>query len=160
MENIKKLSNYATAYVLWAVCVLMSIWAAFRVRDAILSWLVLGSLDRYESGARERFYTALQFRATETWSYLVMGLALVVVVVVLEHVFRTGAQAKRVWARFSLMMAVILGVLCLAELAIALAEGAVQPLTGGDFLVPAVYLVPTVLFGWLWRSLRSTRPTA
>jgi hypothetical protein len=154
MKNLKKYSHYSLAYLLWALSIVVSAWGAFRVRDAIMSLLVISSLDRYESGAREQFYTALQFRATETWSYLFIGMVVIVVIVVLESVFRTSVPTGQVWSRFSLVTAIEFGVLCLAELVITLTEGAIQPLTWGNFIPPLIYLVAAILFGWLWISIR------
>ena len=157
---MRKLPTYTLAYLLWAVSVVIGAWMTFRIRDALLALLVVASLDRYESGAREKFYTALQFRATETWSYLFVGLLLIVLIVILEHVFRVGAQAGQVWQRFSLVLAIELGVLALAELALALSVAAVQPLVWSDLIIPLAYLVPAVLFAWLWASLRPKISTA
>jgi len=111
-------------------------------------------MDRYQAGAGERLEASLRMRATDVWTYLMMGVILIVMVVVLETVYRVGAQKNEVWARFSLVTAIELGVLFLSELAITLSKSAVKPLTWGDFIIPVIYLVPTLLFTWLWFSIR------
>jgi len=159
MKNIRQYSVYLLAYTMWASCVAAGFWVVLRLREAMLSLIVIASLDRYEAGVRERFYTTLQMRATDVWSYLLMGMILIVLIVVLETVFRVGAQKGQVWQRFSLVIGVELAVLFLSELSIALAAGAVQSMTWADFIVPIVYLIPAALFGWLWNSIRP-KPSA
>ena len=160
MKNIQKYSVYILAYTLWVVSLVGGFWVLLRLREALISMLVVMSLDRYQSDASERFNTALQMKAAESWSYLFIGLILIVLIVVLESVFRTGAQKGQVWQRFSLVLAVELGVLFLSELVISLSAGAVQPLSWGDFVVPVIYLIPAALFGWLWASIRPRPSTA
>lgn len=161
-DNLKRYSSYALTYLFWAVSVVVSVWSAYRARDAILSWLVAASLNRYETGAREKFYIGLQFRAAETLSYLFIGLTLIVVIVVLEFVYRTGAQKNQIMQTVSLVMAAQSGVLFLVEVAIVLAESAIHSFAWGDFiprviyLLPprVIYLLPAILFCWLWLSIR------
>jgi hypothetical protein len=159
MKNIHKYSVYVLAYSLWAICVTGGFWVLLRAREALISMIVVASLDRYEIGAREAFNTGLQVRATDIWSYLFMGIGLIIMVVIFESVFRTAALEKQVWPRFSLVLAIELGVLFLAELVIALAESAVRAFSWADLIVPLAYLIPAALFVWLWLSIRP-KPSA
>ena len=154
MKNIRQYSVYILAYVLWAVSLIGGFWVVLRLREALITLIVILNLDRYQSDAAQRFETALQVKAAESWSYLFMGIILIVLIIILESVFRNGAHKGEIWSRFSLVLAVELGFLFVAELVIALAAGTVQALTWGDFVIPAIYLVPTILFTWLWFSIR------
>ena len=157
---MKKYSSYGLAYLLWAVSVVMGYWVVSTVRTTVITLLVVSTIDRAESDARERFYAGMQVRAADVWSIVLMGLALIVIIVLLENLYRTAVQPGKLWARFSLVTAIEFDLLFLARLTTAILSGVVESLTWANFVAPAALLVAAVLFYWLWVSIRKPKAAA
>ncbi len=157
MDNIKKYSTYGLAYLLWVVSVVMGYWVVSTVRTTLITLLVVSSINRAESDARERFYAGLQVRAADVWSIVLMGLAMIVIIVLLENLYRTAVLPGKLWARFSLVTAIGFGVLFLARLTTAILTGVVETLSWGNFVAPIALFVAAALFCWLWVSIRAPK---
>jgi len=157
MNRIKNASVYVLAYSLWVVSMVFGYFVISKGRDALLSILVAATYGRYASDAEQTFYTAKQVKAADVWSYILLGLGLIIMIVVLEHVYRMAAQNNQVWPRFSQVTLIEFAVMGICELVIALSAGVVKPLSASDFLLPLVYLVAAGLFWWLWRTLRAPK---
>ena len=154
MNQNKNVLEYVLAYILWAVSIFLSFWVVMKARDALLSALVVSSLDRFESNAREKFYTSLEIRVADVWSWLLVGLVLVVLIVYLEHVFRSLVSTARLWPAFWLISACQVGIFSLASLAIFLMESVVQPLTWRGFYFPLVEGIAAGFLFLLWGKTR------
>lgn len=136
---------------------LLGYFVVSKGRDALMSLLVAFTYDRYASDPKQAFYTALQVKAADVWSIVLMGIVLVILIVVLEHVYRTAAQVNQVWSCFSQVLMVGFAAMFVFELVITLAASVVQPLSVGNFIISAIYLVAAGLFWWLWRTLRAPK---
>ena len=117
MDTKNKVGWYALAYALWAVSLAGAIWAGLLTRQALVNSVSVASLSRAKESAHAAFYIDLQIRAGDVWSYLVLGLVMVVVVVFLENYYRSAVPSGRLLARFLLVTTVTIGVLCAASTA-------------------------------------------
>jgi len=97
MERLKSLAAYGLVYLLWAVSLPLGGWVIYDLRDAILTALAVITAKLYQSNTREAFYANLQLRAADTTSWLLMGVALVVIIVLIENIYRLGMYVGRLW---------------------------------------------------------------
>ncbi len=153
-------ARYALAYVLWAVSIVLGAGVGLLARDAVMNALAIGSsMGRAQPNPSQAFYSGLQIRAGDTWSYLLLGIALVLLVVFVEHWYQTGVPLRRLLPRFLLVTAAELAVLFAAHgLYFVLARSAgLIPWSSAS--VPIFELAATALFVGLyaWRSRQPTR---
>ena len=158
MNWVRRLSAYLLAYLLWAASFGLGAAAIYRVREVYLSIVVASTRTGKLITSSDQFYQSLQTRALDTWSLLFAGIALIVLIVYLENLMRTGVQSGQLWHRFFSTMVVESGVLSLASLAYAITAGLVAGFTYRSFYSP---ITETILLGiclWLWSRVRQQKP--
>ena len=153
-DQLKSILAYGLMFFLWAISLPVAGWVILDVRDTILTVLAVISAKRVQSGTAEAFYANLRLRAADTTSYLFVGIALVIVVVVIENIYRSGMFTDRLWKRFFLVWAVCFGLLALNGLVKDLARSAIDAFTWRGLFGPAVYSVLAVFFFVIGRSKR------
>ncbi len=91
--------SYVVAYALWAVSVTASVLVGLLVQSALVQMATIAALDTAgDPGAA--LDASLRIRFGDVWSYMLIGLILVAVVVFVEHWYRTGVETGRVLVCF------------------------------------------------------------
>jgi hypothetical protein len=157
MNSIRRLTTYALAYLLWAITTLLGGIVLLQVRDASLSVVVISTYDRFKDNATALFYSSLQTRTMDQWSYLLLGLLLVILIVFIEYFYRTGVQPGSLWLRFFQVTAVEFGALFVANLISAMVIWDVSGFTWQSLFYPLLELLTTTIFIWLWIDTRRRR---
>ncbi len=158
---MKTVSRYALAYLLWALTIVAMVVVALLARDALMNSLTMSSVSDIEPGALGALDTSLRLRAVGTWSYPIIGVILVVLVVFLEHYYRTAASTALLLARFVKAAALTLIVLFVGHLVLFLTSRSAGVMDWAGAWLPALELVVVgLLFGiyaWLRRRPVSLR---
>ncbi len=155
---MKLYARYVLAYVLWAVSIVLGAGVSLLARDSLMNALAIASsIGRTQQNPSQAFYSGLQIRAGDTWSYLLLGLALVLLVVFVEHWYRTGVPLGRLLPRFLLVTAVELGVLSAAHGIYFVLAASTGLIPWRSVYVPILELAATALFAGLyaWRAKRA-----
>lgn len=153
-EQLKTIVSYGLTYLLWAISLPLGGWVVYDLRDMVLTVMAVLTAKLYHSGTREAFYANLRLRAADTTSYLLMGVALVLIIVVIENFYRLGMLAGHLWSRFFLVVASCFGLLCLFGLVNDLMRLIIDAFTWRNLFYPVVYGVTAIFFFGLWRIRR------
>ena len=151
---MKEFSRYTLAYVLWAVSFIMAGGIGLIARESFVNFLAFLAVPATKGDKAADFYMGLQIRAVETWSYVLLGFLVVVVIVFVEFYYRSGAAKGRLLVQFLVVTAVELGLLALAHLSnfiIVMSLGSNNWL--GLFL-PLIEIIVTGIFVWLYMRLK------
>lgn len=159
---MKEYARYVLAYGLWLVSIVAGSVIGLLTRDAVLNVLALSAAGRMQQSPSLAFYTGLQLRAGNIWSYFLLGIVLVVMVVVLEHWYRTAVPLGRLAERFFLTTAIELAVLFVGHafyFALFLSAGLAP---WRSVAIPALELLAVGACAalYLWRVRRPGRPLA
>ncbi len=149
-SSIRRYTSYALAYLLWVISTILGGMVLLQARDAYLSVVVMSTYDRIKDNATALFYSNLQTRSLDQWSYLLLGLILVILIVFLEHFYRTGVQPGSLRLRFFQLTTIEFGVLFLANLTSAAVVWDVSGFTWRSLFYPLLELITTSIFIWLW----------
>ena len=159
-KSIRSYSTYALAYLLWAITTILGGMVLLQARDAYLSVVVMSTYDRFKDNARELFYSSLQTRTLDQWSYLFLGLLLVVLIVFIEHFYRTGVQPGILRLRFFQVTAIEFAGLFLANLTSTMIIWSVSGFTWRSLFYPLLELITAMIFVWLWIDTRRRKIAA
>lgn len=160
MNSLRRISTYALAYLLWGITIILGGMVLLQARDAYLSALVMSTYDRFKDNATNLFYSSLQTHSLDQWSYLLLGLLLVILIVFIEYFYRTGVQPESLRLRFFQVTAVEFGVLFLANLTSAIVVWEVSGYTWRSLFYPLLELLTTTIFIWLWIDTHRRRLAA
>jgi len=157
---MKTVSRYALAYLLWALTIVAMVVVALLARDALMNALTMASTASLTPDAPDAFDVSVRLRAVGTWSYPIIGIPLVVLVVFLEHHYRTAASTTLLLARFVKVAALTLIVLFLGHLVLFLTSRSAGVMDWAGALLPALELVVVgLLFGiYAWLHRRPVSP--
>ena len=153
-NQLKPVSTYVLSYLFWAVSIVVGAWVLLELRDAFLSVISVLTLENAQGNKTELFYASYRVRMADTWSYLVIGILAVVMVVYLEHVYRTSVATGQVWARFSQITALELGLLAVAGITTAIVMAIVASFSWRTLFQPVSILLLAVGLHFLWQKLR------
>lgn len=160
MNSFQRLTAYALAYLLWVITTLLGGLALLQARDAYLSVVVLSTYNRVKDNPTDLFYSSLQTRTMDQWSYLLLGLLLVILIVFIEHFYRMGVQPGSLRLRFIQVTTVEFGILFVANLTTAMIVWDVSGFTWRSLYYPLIELLATIIFIWLWIDTRRRRMAA
>lgn len=149
-------AGYARAYVLWVVSVAASAVVGHLVQHALVQTATVAAFG-VAGDPHAAYYAGLRIRAGDAWSYMLIGLLLVVVLVFLEHWYRTGVPSGRLLSRFVLATTVQLGVLSLAHGAYFVLARLAGVMPWHGVYVPALELAATTLCACLYRQRTGRR---
>ena len=135
-------------------------WSYCKHAMLYLSVVVMSTYDRFKDNATALFYSYLQTRSLDQWSYLLLGLLLVVLIVFVENFYRTGVQPGTLRLRFFQVTTIEFGVLFLANLTSAMVIWDVSGFTWRSLFYPLLELITTTIFVWLWIDNRRRSKTA
>jgi hypothetical protein len=137
---VRRVLVYGLAYLLWTVTALVGALDVAVIRDTYQKVLLTTSWHRYTLNAIDKFATVL------------LALAFVVMLVFWEHYYRVGAQHGWLLRRFSLMMAIELGLLFLSH-SVSFALQRPFRLVQEGSLYLLLELSGIVVFVWLFSRL-------
>ena len=160
MDRFRRASSYILAYLLWIVSTGLGILALYYVREAYLLSLAVAAFKRSDRPPAELFDQAMRARAADQWSLLVVGILTIVLIVYLEHLYRSGVPSGSLWARFSLVSALEIGVLFLANAIYFSNEGQIRPVVGKVVYILTFEALLIGLFLWLWLYIRRKKTSA
>jgi len=152
--QIRKTSEYILAYALWiASCaygVLIGFWAVRGAGDAIVEFLTLGQL---MGTPAQRFQVTFTRNAFDRFGVVILGVLAVLMVVFVEHAYRTGVDQGVLWRRVVLVTLIETAIL-FVSLAIQVALAGVMGLfTIWSILVPIGVLALVVGLSWVLTRL-------
>lgn len=150
MSQLRKVSEYVLAWGLWAVTsalgVLIVFWA---VRDAISSIAAAMTMGALQGTSAQQFQVPLVRNAIDRFSIVALGVLSVLLVVAVEHYYRTGVEQGQLLGRFVLVTAIEFGVLFVALAIQAICLGVLGLFTVWSVLVPCGVLAVTVALSWV-----------
>ncbi len=159
MNSFRRYSAYGLAYLLWFLSFLLSGLVLLQLRDAYLSVIVLSMYNRAQNNAAQLFYSNLAARSLDQWSYLFLGILLIVLIVFFEHYYRTGVQPGRLRLRFFQVIAIEFVVLFASNLTSAIVAWQVGGFTWRSLYYPILELLTGAIFIWLWLDARRRKAT-
>ncbi len=148
--TLRTAASYALAYVLWAVSVAASGVVGLLVQSALVQMVTVTVLSA-ASDQRTALYANLGIRAGDAWSYMLIGLILVGVLVFLEYWYRTGVPSGRLLPRFLLVTTIEVGALLLAHGAYFVVAKLAGVMPWRGVYIPAFELVAVALCVYLYR---------
>jgi hypothetical protein len=154
MSSFRRYSVYVLAYILWAVSMILGGMGLLQLRDAYLSAVVISSFNRNQNNATALFNSSMQTRTLDTWSYLLLGLVLVILIVFLEYFYRSGVLPGKLRRRFFKVTTFEFGILFIANLTSTVVVWQVSGFTWGSLFYPILELLTTGIFIWLWAENR------
>jgi hypothetical protein len=147
--QIRKTSEYILAYVLWVVScafgAFIGFWAVRSAWDALVEILTLGQAMGTPS---QRFQVIFTRNAFDRFGVVVLGVLGVLMVVLIEHYYRTGVDQGTLPRRVVLVTLIEVGVLFISlTLQVALA-GVMGLFTIWSIAVPLGVLAVAVALSW------------
>ncbi len=144
-----KFAHYILAYLLWLISCALAVLVAVTIRSTYHILIAFDFSQRYAA------------RAIDDFAILILGIGILFVIVLAEHYYRTGVQTGRLFIRFCLFTLSELGLLALLHLIQFGIARAYQQFNTTTLLLGGGELLGTLVFGWLYRNLRSRpRPVA
>lgn len=152
--QIRKTWEYILAYVLWfascAAGIIIGFWAVRSAWDALVEIVTLGQALGTPS---QRFQVIFTRNAFDRFGVVALGILGVVMVVVVEHYYRTGVERGELARRVVLVTLIQVGVLFASlTLRVALA-GALGLFTIWSILAPLGVLAVAVALSWVLTRL-------
>lgn len=161
MSQVRKVSEYVVAWGLWAFTsalgVLIGFWALRDAINAIAGAMTMGAL---QGTSAQQFQAPLVRGAIDRFSILVLGVLSVLLVVVVEHYYRTGVEQGQLLKRLVLVTAIESGVLFVALAIQAIYLGVLGLFTVWSVLVPCGVLAVTVALSWVLTRMQKNALSA
>ncbi|OQA45029.1 MAG: hypothetical protein BWY52_01439 [Chloroflexi bacterium ADurb.Bin325] len=159
---MKAASQYILAYLLWALTTALIVVAALLVRNALIGSLTMATIAGLDMNAPGAFDTSMRLRTMGAWSYPILGIILVVLVVFLEHYYRTALSILQLLARFVRVAAFTVIALFVGHLILFLTSHSLGTMGWSGALLPAAELAAAALLFGLsaWLRGRSNGPTS
>jgi hypothetical protein len=155
MKQTRNVSTYILAWSLWGISsaagVLVLFWPFRDAVRAIAEALTMGA--RHGTSAQQ-FQVPYTLAAVDRVTVVVFGLLSVLLVVGVEHYYRTGAEEAQLARRFVQVTAVEFGVLFAALAIQSVYLGVLGLFTIWSVVVPLGVLAVTVALSWLLTRMR------
>jgi hypothetical protein len=153
---MRRTSEYIVGYLLFAFNTVVAALVGWFGSRFVVAGLSILTAARAAGNERETFYAQFSLRATDVWSYLVVGTLLIIVYVFLEWWYRSGVQQGRLWTRFYSVTAIECGILLLLQGFYTVAAVMIGVATLRDFYMPIGEMLAVAVFVWLYvRQKRS-----
>lgn len=151
MNQPRSISKYILAWGLWAVSsafgVFIGFWAVLDAMRAVVEVFTMEALLRGTSA--EQFQVPYTRNVVDRFGTLAVGLLSVLLVVGIEHYYRTGVDEDRLWKRVVLVTAIEFGVLFVALAIESLVFGVLGLFTVWSLVVPVGVLAVTAALSWV-----------
>lgn len=149
MSLKKTILHYLAAYVMLVVSLGFGVFVLNMIRETILLGMVY-HVTAGEPTKSDQFYRSLQVNVAYQWSYLFIGIIVIIIMVILENYYRTGVEAQAIWRRFFLVTGVEFGFLFITH---AINTGLQMTFYRVPVIMVAVPISEGLLMGlflWLW----------
>jgi hypothetical protein len=150
MSQKHQILRYTGAYLLWIVSTGVGILVLNLVRETGLLAIVVRSSLSPSSNA-EKFYASLRAAAVTTWSILMVGVLILLLLVGIENFYRMSVPSGKVLKRFFLVTGIELAVLFVSHSIYYALLRTFRPVSWTGIAFPAVELVAAVFFFWLYK---------
>jgi hypothetical protein len=147
---MRRTSEYIVGYVLFAFNTVVAALVGWFGSRFVVAGLSILTAARTAGNERETFYAQFSLRATDVWSYLVIGVLLIIVYVFLEWWYRTGVQTGRLWVRFYSVTAIECGVMFVLNMLYIIPALIVGVARLSDFYPLIGELLAAAVFIWLY----------
>ncbi len=147
MSPKRRIFHYAVAYLLWVISTGAGILVLNLMRETVLLAIVVNAAAS-DLTPREKFYQNLQVTAVQTWSILVAGLLVLILLVWLESFYRTGAGARKLWKRFFLVSGIEFSALFLTHTIYFALKQSFGGVGWWGIAIPAVEALVAASFWW------------
>lgn len=152
--RIHTASEYLLAYALWVVTsalgIFVGFWAVRGALGSVAEFLTLGAL---RGTSAQRFQVLFTRNTVDQFSMVVLGVLAVIMVVAVEHYYRTGVDAGRLLRRFVNVTTIESGVLFVALVLQMILASVMGLFTIWSILVPCLLLAITVGLTWVCTRL-------
>jgi hypothetical protein len=145
MSQKSRILPYVLAYSLWLLSTAIAALVLNLVRETTLVAMVT-SVANSDLTKSEMFDASLRVRAAETWSILLMGLLLLIILVFLEHFYRESVPKGLLWSRFFWITGLEMAILFNAAWIKLLLQRDLVPITLPSIVVVVLVLLATILF--------------
>lgn len=132
--------RYILAYLFWAITFVLTIFVLLQWRNALLMVLGMSSLHRYTEQSINQF------------AIIIFALVSLCFIVYTEHLYRTGVEKMRLFARFFRVSFIQLVCLLFSHLVILIGTIVLGLPVGIAWLVTLVDVVGSVLLYWLYKK--------
>ena len=150
MNQKHQILRYTGAYLLWIVSTGVGILVLNLVRETGLLAVVVRSSLSSASNA-EKFYASLRAVAVTTWSILIIGVLILLLLVGIENYYRMSVASGKVVKRFFLVTGIEMAVLFVSHSIYYSLLQTFRPVGWTGIAFPAVELVAAVFFFWMYR---------
>jgi len=137
-----KISHYILAYLLWLVSCGLAVLVATAIRSTYHILLAFDFSQRYTA------------RAVDNFSVLLLGIGILLVIVLVEHFYRTSVPTGQLFARFCLFTLCELGLLALLHITQFWVALSYQQFDTTILWIGGGELCAALVFGWLYRRAR------
>ncbi|MBN1872973.1 MAG: hypothetical protein JXA33_02000 [Anaerolineae bacterium] len=146
MNQTAKISEYIVAWSLWAFSITLGVIIGFwAVRDAINVIAEAMTMGALQGTPSQQFQVPFTRNAIDRFDILILGVLSVLLVVTVEHYYRTGVEQGQLMRRFVLVTALEFGVLFLSLATQAIYLGVLGLFTIWSVLLPCGVLAITVI---------------
>ena len=150
MSQARQVSKYVLAWGLWALTSTLGVLVWFwPVRDAISSIAAAATMGARQGTPAQQFQVPLTLNAVDRFSVLALGALSVLMVVAVEHYYRTGVEQRQLFRRFVQVTAIESGVLFVALAIQATYQGVLGLFTAWSVWLPTGVLAVTVILSWM-----------
>jgi hypothetical protein len=153
MSQKRSIIHYVVAYLLWIVSTGLGILVLNMGREAILLGIVV-STAQSDATQSEKFYASLRATAVTSWSILVVGLLVLILLVGIENFYRISVPSGKMIQRFFLVSGIELIVLFIAHAGYYVLLQSFRPATWMSYALLAVEILGAGVCIWLFRTLR------
>jgi hypothetical protein len=155
---MRNILTFLLVYALWLLSSAVALVVAWVIRQTYL--LVAGVLlSDPDLTSSQLFNANLRANAVDRWAILVLGVMIVVLVVYVEHYYRTGAAKGKLLQHFLRVSSYQVGVMAAFHLTYLGVGLGARLLTVSGALLPLGELALTLILVWLSRRLAPrTRP--
>jgi len=145
MSQKNRILPYVLAYSLWILSTAIAALVLNLVREATLTAMVT-SVANADLTASEMFDASQRARAAETWSIMLVGLLLLIILVFLEHYYRESVPKGLLWSRFFWVTGLEMAVLFNATWIRLLLQRELIPITIASIVIVVLELLATIVF--------------
>jgi hypothetical protein len=153
MSQKRPILRYVLAYLLWIISTGLGILVLNLMRETLLLSMV-ASAATGEVSASDKYYQALRVSAVYNWSILVIGVIVLIILVALEHFYRTAGRENKVWKLFFLISGIETTILLLTHITYFALEQSVAAVGWWGIAIPAAEALVAALFWWLYMRTR------
>ncbi len=159
MNQKQQILRYTGAYALWIISTAAGILILNLVRETGLLAIVVRS-NLVDVTASEKFYASLRAAAVTTWSILLVGVLILILLVGIENLYRMSVPSGKVLRSFLLVSGVDMAILFVTHSIYYALLQTFRPLRWTGIAFPAIELVAAVFFFWMYRRRSKIDQTA